>query len=133
MPIGKKIYEVLSKRSGDRRKKMANKLKTALPPESPAKASIRSKGEIVRSKSSSVQIVNLGPRRKISPKEGRPAVNSSADIDHLIHTPKKIDNIDYSDVSLEKAIKPKGKEDKKSKAKCKKCGMSGHNARSCGQ
>jgi len=93
MPKGKKIYDDFSKKYTEKRKAREARRKKKLlgkggQPKPPAKVNgfLTNKPTIARS-------LNIQPvpqkKRNIGKNEGRPAVNSSSNVDGLIHKPKK--------------------------------------------
>lgn len=143
MPIGKKIHKVFSKKHGQRKKRMEELAKVV---DIPPSVHQFKKNVVVRAKSSNVHITELtGPKpgvvrqRKVSPTEGKPAVNAKAGSEmekKLIHKPKlKNQSIDATAGAIgktkkktkKKAASKKGKKD----PKCGGCGALGHNKRTC--
>jgi len=90
MPIGKEIYKQIGKRFGERHQRMAELGKQG--PEVPPTVQQAIKNKTSLSKSDNLHITELAQvRRNISPTEGKPAVNGSADaekIEKIVGKPK---------------------------------------------
>ena len=144
MPIGKDIYTQMSKKSGERKKRIedivSKRMKSGNSPIEPPKISQSKKNLTARTSSNSMHILELagaGPR-KISPNEGMPAVNGKSG-DELVAkaVTKVLPKIKTMDPTAG-AIKPtdtkkkeKSTSRKKSGRRCSSCNKVGHTKATC--
>lgn len=136
MPIGKDIFNVISKRHKARKVRQAQAGKEHGEP--PAKVEQFKLNKVARASSTNVNIVDLvGGPRKVSPNEGTPAVNAIAGQEakeRFVHKPK-LKDVKLDDTAGAITMTPqKGAAPKKAKSKdrkCGNCGESGHTKRTC--
>lgn len=95
MPIGKDIYDVLSKNYSKRRKNKEELRKKELDknkrPKAPALVDNFKVGAPRVARSLNIQPIEDVKQRKISPDEGKPVVNANTDVKKFIHPPKAMD------------------------------------------
>ena len=144
MPIGKKIYNQMSKKAGERKARIESLVRKRMsvgnkPIEPPTVEQFK-KNMVARTKSNSVHILELagaGPRQ-ISPNEGMPAVNGKSGPELVKKAVTKIRPKQKRLDPTAGAIKPtdtkkskKFASRKKPARLCSNCNKPGHTKRTC--
>jgi hypothetical protein len=143
MPIGKNIYSQMSKKAGERKKridKVVNaRMNSGSGPMEPPTVEQYKKNIVARTKSNSLHITELaGVGRRISPKEGMPAVNGKSNEEVVKKAVRKIrpktKEVDPAAGAIQPTDTKKNKKSisrKKQDRLCGNCKRPGHTKRSC--
>jgi len=142
MPIGKNIYNKLSKRHGERHKRLLEHAKrVAIGEDSPTPPEVNGINNIpVAAKPKNVD--SHIPPRKVSPMEGVPAVNSQSGpevVEKAVHPPRdKYPRLKASEAAINPAHVAKSKKAtqgsnkaKKRERRCSLCRETGHTKKTC--
>lgn len=122
MPIGKDIYDMMSKKFREKREAVERD-----GPEVPPEVHQYKKNNATRSKSSNIQIANLAEPRNISPTEGMPAINGESGEKIVKKAVRKIPTKEKKIDQTAGVIENSGDRQKK----CGLCRKPGHTRRSC--
>jgi hypothetical protein len=125
VPIGKKIYDVISKKF-KAKKEQVEKVATRDGAIEPPTVHQYTKNKVTRASSKNVHIVDLAGPRNISPNEGMPAVNGKSGPEIVKKAVTKVrpktPNLDPSAGAIEKTG---------TQRKCSSCKKPGHTKRNC--
>ena len=146
MPIGKKIYQQMAKKSGERKARIQEtvnkRMRTGGKPIEPATVEQFRKNIVARTKSNSLHITELAGagRRNISPNEGMPAINGKSGPDIVkkavakVRPKQKVMDPTAGAIKLkDKKKNKKSVSGKKAARHCGSCGTPGHTKRTCPQ
>jgi hypothetical protein len=144
MPVGKNIYNQMSKKIGERKVRQQEmtdeRMRSGKPPLEPPTVDQFRKNIVARTKSNSVHILELagaGPRQT-SPNEGMPAVNGKSGEEIVEKAVTKIKSktpeVDPTAGAILPTDMTKDKNStsgKKRERRCSSCNQTGHTKRSC--
>jgi len=146
MPIGKDIYNVLSKKHGERKARLDNIVKKRInsgdKPVMPPTVEQFKKNVVTRTKLNSIHISELAgaSKRQLSPNEGMPAINGKSGKELVEKAVTKIRPRVTKIDATAGAILPKETKKKKNETsrkttdrRCGNCNKAGHTKRSCPQ
>ncbi|TFH25875.1 hypothetical protein E4G67_00275 [Candidatus Bathyarchaeota archaeon] len=125
MPVGKKIYDMMSEKF-DGKKKRANTIAKKLGAVEPPTVDQFKKNKVTRAASKNVHTVNLVGPRHVSKNEGMPAVNGKSGPELV---KKAVTKIRLKEKRLDPAAGAINQTGRASK--CSLCGKPGHTKRSC--
>lgn len=143
MPIGKEIYKQMSKRSGERKKRLEDivmkRMTTGKLAIEPPTIEQFKKNVVIRTKSNSLHILELvGAGRHISPNEGMPAINGKSGpeivkkaVTKVRPKYKELDPAAGAIQPIETKKSEKPTSGKKTARRCSNCGKPGHTKRTC--
>ncbi len=143
MPIGKEIYTQMSKKAGERKKRIdkviQKRMKSGAGAVEPATVEQYKKNVVVRVKSNSLHITELaGVGRRISPNEGMPAVNGKSGkevvkkaVTKIRPRRKEVDPTAGAILPTDTKKSKKSTSRKKAPRRCSNCSEPGHTKRSC--